>query len=532
LVLNFSNPEDQAVLFTSCESDADTHMYLFASNWTSLMHESLKGCYGDDCHIFGSRFECSWLTESFVVDLEEGDYYLVLNMWGDYDGNYSIEVQCGIYVDNFTASTSNSPYYPNTTWSWNYNVTSDSWNSNTTWNSTWSPVNTTNSPNTTWSPWWSTTSTTSDNPSCHYFSENFLMQNLSAGDYYLKFNENGWYNGDYTIEVSCGNATDHIDTDGYDDSTSTWNPHYTYEYAGELNCGDTVYGTQDDKTLVYYTLKINYTQNVLITNCDSDYDTGLHLLTWYMMDITNQSVNGCDGDDCSYDHPNHDDCHWLREIIVMEDLAAGTYYVDLNPQWIGDRDGNYTLEVVCGDDVGIADSDESTSETTTSTSSPFNFPDSYWNTSAWGNISFGDIQCGETMEGTLNSNDVLFLNFSLSEKQDVLFTNCESDFDTKMYLISNGSTITSESTNECDGDDCYHGSYCDTLLRETFLMEDLNEGNYYLEVSAYGGNGGEYEVEVSCATDENWDDVLDLVNAANPFAVMVSMAVTAAALLV
>merc|ERR1711933_518776 len=123
--------------------------------------------------------------------------------------------------------------------------------------------------------------------------------------------------------------------------------------------------------------------------------------------------------------------------------------------------------------------------------------------------------------------------FTNTDTQDVLFTNCESDFDTAMDLYFNGVRITNESTNECNGDDCEHGSYCDENLRETFFMEDLNDGTYWLKLSAYtwGSGGGDYEVEISCEYDDDWDTILADIDAATPLTVVVSMVVTIAGIL-
>ena len=115
-----------------------------------------------------------------------------------------MEVECGINVSNFTTST--------TTWSpYNYYYYYYDW-----FNSTWFDSTSI-----------STTSTTSS-PSCHYYSENFLMDDLAAGDYYLMFNKNGWAYGNYTIEVTCGNGTDFNGTD---------------DTVGSIECGETVTGT-------------------------------------------------------------------------------------------------------------------------------------------------------------------------------------------------------------------------------------------------------------------------------------------------
>jgi len=109
------------------------------------------------------------------------------------------------------------------------------------------------------------------------------------------------------------------------------------------------------------------------------------------------------------------------------------------------------------------------------------------------------ISCGETITGSVSRNESHYFTFNNTVSQEVTFTNCESDFDTKMYLIdSSGSFIQSQSTNNCDGDDCSDANYCSTSLRETFTMDPLSVGTYTLQITPWS-SGGNYEVEAICA---------------------------------
>merc|ERR1719361_2897362 len=87
---------------------------------------------------------------------------------------------------------------------------------------------------------------------------------------------------------------------------------------------------------------------------------------------------------------------------------------------------------------------------------------------------YGNISCGDTAMGNLSMGTKMVFIFYNSEQQDVLFSNCGSDFDTVLYLYNNGSSVFKEqSLNDC-GDDCTFGDWCE--FHETFVMDELEEG--------------------------------------------------------
>ena len=113
----------------------------------------------------------------------------------------------------------------------------------------------------------------------------------------------------------------------------------------------------------------------------------------------------------------------------------------------------------------------------------------------------GDITCGQTLTGSLHdspaSTHLVFVN---DRVQDVTFTDCDSDFDPVLYLMdSSGNSIQNQSTNGCDGDNCYEATYCNTSLRETFTMSALDEGTYTLLLTTYKWAGGGWAVSVYCS---------------------------------
>ena len=87
--------------------------------------------------------------------------------------------------------------------------------------------------------------------------------------------------------------------------------------------------------------------------------------------------------------------------------------------------------------------------------------------------------------------------------QSVTFTDCGGTFDPHLYLIdSSGNKIQDQSTNNCDGDDCYDdGIYqCDISLREVFTMEDLAVGTYTVQLTQHSstGVGGNWSLAIYC----------------------------------
>ena len=92
----------------------------------------------------------------------------------------------------------------------------------------------------------------------------------------------------------------------------------------------------------------------------------------------------------------------------------------------------------------------------------------------------------------------MIFQFINNQTQDVTFTDCESTFDPKLFLYdSDGNAIQSQSTNNCDGDDCYDTSICSIDYRETFTMSNLPVGLYELKLQPYS-DGGDYNINITC----------------------------------
>ena len=120
--------------------------------------------------------------------------------------------------------------------------------------------------------------------------------------------------------------------------------------------------------------------------------------------------------------------------------------------------------------------------------------------STFGPTTSIEIQCGGTYTGYLGSDEWKYWTFTTPSPQVVTFTNCNSDYDTVMYLSNEyGYHIQSQSTNSCSGDECYDPDYCMLWGTETFTMDPLSAGTYTLKLGWYWSSiGGEYEVNVIC----------------------------------
>ena len=112
-------------------------------------------------------------------------------------------------------------------------------------------------------------------------------------------------------------------------------------------------------------------------------------------------------------------------------------------------------------------------------------------------------ECGVHYEGHLGFGEMKYWTFTTPTPEVVTFTNCHSEHDTEMYLMdSSGMDITRQSTNWCNGDNCFGWDHCDPgfwLESETFTI-NLSPGTYqlklmWLENSPVAGN---YEVELFC----------------------------------
>jgi hypothetical protein len=105
------------------------------------------------------------------------------------------------------------------------------------------------------------------------------------------------------------------------------------------------------------------------------------------------------------------------------------------------------------------------------------------------------ITCDQTLTGSRSYSILSEVTFEFEnpQQQSVIFTNCDSAYDTTMHLYSGTSTssgaIQDQSTNACDGDDecTMTGTYsCSNEHRQAFQMASLSAGTYTVALGADG----------------------------------------------
>lgn len=120
------------------------------------------------------------------------------------------------------------------------------------------------------------------------------------------------------------------------------------------------------------------------------------------------------------------------------------------------------------------------------------------------------IHCDEYLSGHMYSDETLSWSFENTMTQTVTFSNCQSNFDTKMYLTHGESDDNNSNQTDYDydwlydSDDDYLNSCsddcgCDNSLgmQEQFTMNQLEPGTYTLSLEPYD-DGGHYKVMVIC----------------------------------
>jgi len=116
----------------------------------------------------------------------------------------------------------------------------------------------------------------------------------------------------------------------------------------------------------------------------------------------------------------------------------------------------------------------------------------------------GDISLGQSQSGNIDCpNDEMCgvkAQYYNDQVQDVRFTSCGSTFDTVFFLTDVfGETIQWRASNYCHGDDCTDpDAYCSSGTSETFTMEDLPVGYYWVILAPYDySEGGDWMMTVN-----------------------------------
>ena len=309
--------------------------------------------------------------------------------------------------------------------------------------------------------------------------------------------------------------------DVFDLITTELSKHVQLLYS--IGCNRSVSGYINSDNTVYIDFNTTETMDVVITNCptyswllvpycagrngpkcqkerleriwDWNMDTIMYLKNSNGVDVTNQSYNLCDGDNC-----------WVSEVctrdraetIVMKNLRPDQYRLELSA--LDNSSDPFRVNVSCGDFSNL-----------TSLWDPYHCLDP--------NASLSDptiafIGCNDSISGHITCEETKTFVFWLEQEDNVVFDNCGSTFDTKLYLYDStneylkrhSNTIQKQSINACDGDDCHwttaNNRYCDGHeypQSETIPMMNLPAGLYYLDLLAYSGTlHGEYRFRVHC----------------------------------
>lgn len=102
------------------------------------------------------------------------------------------------------------------------------------------------------------------------------------------------------------------------------------------------------------------------------------------------------------------------------------------------------------------------------------------------------IQCGETRSGTIGDfPQSMLLNFTNPETQDVMFTDCGTEFDANLSLSINGNHV------RCGE------NVCDFSLRTFYTMIRLPAGSYKLKLTPHSA-GGSWTLTVTCFNQSDY----------------------------
>ena len=468
IYFNFTNPTEQSVTFTNCKSDFDTTMYLKDSSGDNIQEQSFNECDGDDCYEYiYCAANSTENTETFTMDpLSPGTYTVELGTYSWAQGTFVVEVVCNMsdhtadaiqYDIQCGETMTGNLSYPETV-SLNFTnpqqqdvvftkcetafKTGNGYDINTTLsikNSRGIYVQ-------------NQTTNNCDGTDCnevwctHSSNVNTLaIDSLAAGQYEVEimpqYDHAHGGDGTFVMTVICP-------------QWNTFDIECDQSIRGNISIGQTAYFIfQNDKE----------TQDVTFTASNSTFETHLKLRNTLGHYLHDQSVKSKGTS---------------NETLNMDQLVYGLYILELTTQYEG---GNFTVEAKCN--------------TTLPTDSA--------------------IECGDTVSGDIKRGETVFIEFNNTKKQNVLFTNCpESDTDIlyhystdglyySMFLRnSSGTLIQSRSTNECDGTDCFFAyGYCSPWYAETFVMQNLPEDIYRIELSYQWYNQlvmSNYSVQVVC----------------------------------
>eukprot|EP01084_Bolivina_argentea_P319940 554995_1 len=206
-------------------------------------------------------------------------------------------------------------------------------------------------------------------------------------------------------------------------------------------------------------------QDVYFSNCGSDVsDTKL-----YLYDSTGNSImsetkspgccglifcnscGSCDGNDCGSDYCSQS----KRETFDYYDLPVGTYYILFTPN---SGSGNYQLTVECPSQVG---------------------PSGYYQFEYTQNV----VTCQQNIlhSATSTANRIQYFQVTTKSKWDITFKNCDTAYDSNLYIYKDSLYQDKVTGIGGDNDDCASG------YQEIYTKSGLEPGNYYIKMGTASG---------------------------------------------
>ena len=269
---------------------------------------------------------------------------------------------------------------------------------------------------------------------------------------------------------------------------------------GPITCDQTVTGTTRRKEHFhgngspehFFSFSLHVPTNITLSACGSKYDTFLRV---YEAETGNQIAYN---DDFSTEP-----CYF--QSLIRAELPMGKYYVMI--EGYERASGEYEIVMTC-DSIYMTPtafpSMSPTGQPSLLTSEPSMIPSS--TTSESPSMEFplqrieGSIKCDETVLGlTLGAannhgedSNEHFYSFSLSTRDRIQFDSCNSDFDT-IIRIYDANTHDQVAFND-DSNSC--GS-------QSNITMSLSKGDYYVMIEGFGNDSGSYELKMKCQISNN-----------------------------
>ena len=340
------------VTIDNCQTLFDSQMAILDSNQNDISTGLYCNSNGDDCSA------CSYYRETISIPLSAGTYYIRLNAWSTGTGTYTLDLSCvgiapqaSISCDQTVSGSITEGhqhhYYQLT-------LTSDQFISI---NNCGSALN--NPTLLILNEYYedissgsycvgATVANNCGSPSCGANYEEFSINALTAGTYYIEISQyNDDATGAYNINLQCSNPTSVSDT----------------------NCGATISSTITTSIARYHKLSLTETTDINLHDCGSAIDPTLIVFDSGFNDISsgNECIacNGEDtceaGDDCGYNICAG--APWYRDRGIVGGaenfditLVPGDYYIRMTIcclgyySWLGAGEA-YEIQISCDTDA-------------------------------------------------------------------------------------------------------------------------------------------------------------------------------------